>query len=272
MSQLDTDSTVYIFQQVWSSPTFLNQHLPKRWIGRTGDVDDVFCSWPPDLTPYDFYLWGYGKDRVDVHVVCTLSDVMVTLHDVTKKPYLMCLALWSAAFALTVEGCLHCKQKPPKVYVLSPSSRIDYQIVVPPWIISNFPQAFDVLEFGYWGMEKFARQIIGSIENFRELQWSDVPKPPHQEIGEMLQTVIEETVQCEEYTPSGRLLWVGNGTLRQPDFYVTVKNNVEKKTTLLTKLHNFVLGDRVEWRIAAMDHPEVTNSSTRAGWTHPYFS
>ncbi|GBN99271.1 hypothetical protein AVEN_205156-1, partial [Araneus ventricosus] len=53
---------------------------------------------------------------------------MVTLHDVTKKTYLMCLALWSAAFALSVEGCLHCKQKPPKVYVLSPSSRTDYQI------------------------------------------------------------------------------------------------------------------------------------------------
>ncbi|GIX89914.1 uncharacterized protein CEXT_503521 [Caerostris extrusa] len=86
----------------------------------------------------------------------------------------------------------------------------------------------------------------------------------------MLQTVIEETVQCEEYTPSGRLLWVGNGTLRQPDFYVTVKNNVEKKTTLLTKLHNFILGEKVEWRIAAMDNP-INTSISRIGWTNPYY-
>ncbi|GIX89911.1 uncharacterized protein CEXT_503491 [Caerostris extrusa] len=51
---------------------------------------------------------------------------MVTLCDVQKRTYLMCLAVWSACLALAVEGCLHCKQKPPKVYVLSPSSRTDY--------------------------------------------------------------------------------------------------------------------------------------------------
>ncbi|GBO20425.1 hypothetical protein AVEN_196227-2, partial [Araneus ventricosus] len=76
MPQLDSDSTDYIFQQDGAPPhwstevrTFLNQHLPKRWIGRNGDADDVFCSWPPrspDLTPCDFFLWGYVKDRVYV--------------------------------------------------------------------------------------------------------------------------------------------------------------------------------------------------------------
>jgi hypothetical protein len=79
MPQLDTDSTDYIFQQDGAPPhwgmevrTFLNQHLPTRWIGRTGDADDVFCSWPPrsprslDLTPCDFFLWDYVKDLVYV--------------------------------------------------------------------------------------------------------------------------------------------------------------------------------------------------------------
>ncbi|GBO27919.1 hypothetical protein AVEN_91553-1 [Araneus ventricosus] len=76
MSQLDFDSTDYIFQQDGAPPhwstevrTFLNQHLPKCWIGQSGDVDDVFCSWPPrspDLTPCYFFLWGYVKDRVYV--------------------------------------------------------------------------------------------------------------------------------------------------------------------------------------------------------------
>ncbi|GBM05916.1 hypothetical protein AVEN_135280-1 [Araneus ventricosus] len=71
--QLDFDSTDYIFQQDGAPPhwsteihTLLNQHLPKRWTGRSGDADDVFCFWPPrspDLTPCDFFLWGYVKDR-----------------------------------------------------------------------------------------------------------------------------------------------------------------------------------------------------------------
>ncbi|GFS85935.1 transposable element Tc3 transposase [Trichonephila clavipes] len=140
-----------------------------RLISRFGPV-----NWPPrscDLTPLDYFLWGYVKSlvyadkpqtldhlednirnviadirpqilekvienwtsrldyirasrgspipeiifKIDVHEDRTLSNVMVTLCDVTKSTYLMCLAMWSATFALAVEGCLHCKQKPPKV-------------------------------------------------------------------------------------------------------------------------------------------------------------
>ncbi|GBM90717.1 hypothetical protein AVEN_261638-1 [Araneus ventricosus] len=87
----------------------------------------------------------------------------------------------------------------------------------------------------------------------------------------MLATVIEETIQCEEYTPSGRLLWVGEGTLWQPDFYVTANNSAEKKAFSDKKMHHILISDQIEWRIDAMDHPEMTNSSTRAGWTHPYY-
>lgn len=41
---------------------FLNGHFPGRWIGRRGPVE-----WParsPDLTPLDFFLWGYLKSKV----------------------------------------------------------------------------------------------------------------------------------------------------------------------------------------------------------------
>ena len=37
-------------------------HFPGRWIGRGGPI-----TWPPrspDITPLDFFLWGYVKDRV----------------------------------------------------------------------------------------------------------------------------------------------------------------------------------------------------------------
>lgn len=41
---------------------YLNDTFPHRWIGRRG-----FIEWParsPDLTPLDFFLWGYLKNRV----------------------------------------------------------------------------------------------------------------------------------------------------------------------------------------------------------------
>lgn len=41
---------------------FLNATFPNRWIGRNGPI-----RWPPrspDLTPLDFFLWGFLKDRV----------------------------------------------------------------------------------------------------------------------------------------------------------------------------------------------------------------
>ncbi|GBL89794.1 hypothetical protein AVEN_179577-1 [Araneus ventricosus] len=46
---------------------FLNRELPHRWIG-SARLDDVpLLPWPlrlPDLTPCDFFLWGYVKDEV----------------------------------------------------------------------------------------------------------------------------------------------------------------------------------------------------------------
>jgi hypothetical protein len=41
--------------------------LPNRCIGRTGAADEVSMKWPPrspDLTPYEFFLWGYIREQV----------------------------------------------------------------------------------------------------------------------------------------------------------------------------------------------------------------
>ncbi|GIY66314.1 hypothetical protein CDAR_457871 [Caerostris darwini] len=208
---------------------------------------------------------------------------MVTLCDVQKRTYLMCLAVWSACLALAVEGCLHCKQKPPKVYVLSPSSRADYIVASEDTDEASLDKLLDSIEIisTYSGTEcannphqevvvRLPIHLFDSLVQKIDLVSRVLEGYSTHHDEKMLQTVIEETVQCEEYTPSGRLLWVGNGTLRQPDFYVTVKNNVEKKTTLLTKLHNFILGEKVEWRIAAMDNP-INTSIPRIGWTNPYY-
>jgi len=43
--------------------------MPQRWIGRTGTKHLALDSWPPrspDMTPCDFFLWGYVKERVYV--------------------------------------------------------------------------------------------------------------------------------------------------------------------------------------------------------------
>lgn len=57
------------YQQDGAAPHFalevrayLNQVFPNRWIGRRGEIE-----WParsPDLTPLDYFLWGYLKSKV----------------------------------------------------------------------------------------------------------------------------------------------------------------------------------------------------------------
>lgn len=52
---------------------YLNQQFPGRWIGNSGPV-----LWParsPDLTPLDFFLWGYLKDKVYSTVYETIEDL-----------------------------------------------------------------------------------------------------------------------------------------------------------------------------------------------------
>ncbi|XP_063240478.1 uncharacterized protein LOC134541176 [Bacillus rossius redtenbacheri] len=67
--QLDGIQHHVILQQDGAPPhwgmavrAYLNEQFPDRWIGRDGPI-----PWPsrsPDITPLDFFLWGYVKDRV----------------------------------------------------------------------------------------------------------------------------------------------------------------------------------------------------------------
>ncbi|PSN43644.1 hypothetical protein C0J52_16671 [Blattella germanica] len=54
---------------IWQQNGYLNETLPNHWIGRQGPGDLALHSWPPrspDLTPCDFFLWGFVKDKVYV--------------------------------------------------------------------------------------------------------------------------------------------------------------------------------------------------------------
>ena len=48
-------------------------------IGRIGQEDDALMRWPPrspDLTPYDFFLWGFVRDTVFVRpLLANLQDL-----------------------------------------------------------------------------------------------------------------------------------------------------------------------------------------------------
>ena len=52
--------------------TISTTNLPQHWIERFAQVDVALMRWPPrspDLTPCDFFLWGFVKDTVFVSPV-----------------------------------------------------------------------------------------------------------------------------------------------------------------------------------------------------------
>jgi len=54
-------SSYYLLHPLNPQLRTLDRFFP-GWIGRRGEVEWPVCS--PDLTPQDFGLWGYLKDRV----------------------------------------------------------------------------------------------------------------------------------------------------------------------------------------------------------------
>lgn len=65
----------------------LNAEYPRRWFGRNGPF-----RWPPrspDLTPLDFFLWGYMKDVVYKTVpedqLDTLERIRLSQADITPE-------------------------------------------------------------------------------------------------------------------------------------------------------------------------------------------
>ena len=52
----------------------LDTEFPGRWIGRRGAIE-----WPPrlpDLTPMNFLLWGFIKDKVFARKLLTVEDII----------------------------------------------------------------------------------------------------------------------------------------------------------------------------------------------------
>ena len=75
-----------VYCNIW----FLDATFPNRWIGRDGPI-----PWPPrspDITPIDFFLWGYVKDKVfstpvpDItHLKARITDAFATITEDTLE-------------------------------------------------------------------------------------------------------------------------------------------------------------------------------------------
>jgi hypothetical protein len=76
-----------IFQQDGDPPHWgrivrdnLDATFPNRLLGRDGPL-----AWPPrfpDITPIDFFLWGYVKDKVYATMVTGVEDLKTRIRDV----------------------------------------------------------------------------------------------------------------------------------------------------------------------------------------------
>lgn len=83
---------------------FLNANFQNRWIGRNG-----FQNWPPrspDLTPPDFFLWGYIKGIVNNTPPTTPYDMKMRLRHAFKTVTPQMLSRVSSGFQKRICKCL----------------------------------------------------------------------------------------------------------------------------------------------------------------------
>ena len=68
---------------------WLDEWFPNMWIGRRGPIE-----WPPrspDLTPPDFFLWGYLRDKIYQHHIQNLDHLQqIIVDEFNQVPLNMC--------------------------------------------------------------------------------------------------------------------------------------------------------------------------------------
>ena len=91
LPQMQQDSENFIFIQDgapshWHNGVrhYLDENLPRRWIGRSTVENMALTCWPlrsPDLTPCDFFLWGYIKDSFHSSTSGNFKRTEITHHN-----------------------------------------------------------------------------------------------------------------------------------------------------------------------------------------------
>ena len=101
-----------IFQQDGAPPhwsrevrAFLNEIFPSRWIGRDGPFH--WAARSPDLSPLDFYLWGFIKDRVYGRRPSSLTELRDYIKDEVMAVLASCLPDVFSNFERRLQLCLN---------------------------------------------------------------------------------------------------------------------------------------------------------------------
>lgn len=83
---------------------YLDNWMGNRWIGRRGPV-----AWParsPDLTPLDFFLWGYVKQEVYKEIPTTQENMKNRIRHVFRSIQPQTLQDVRDSFAMRLNLCL----------------------------------------------------------------------------------------------------------------------------------------------------------------------
>lgn len=88
---------------------WLNEHFPNRWIGRSSANLVAPFAWPPyspDLTPCDFFLWGWIKSRIYRTQPADLDDLQARIqHAFDELPQEM-IDRSIGSYARRLERCI----------------------------------------------------------------------------------------------------------------------------------------------------------------------
>ena len=72
--------------------TFLNLHFPGQWIGYAGPLTWAACS--PDLTPMDFFAWGFIKRHVFTQHIPMFQELRNCIRQAAAAAVITLEMLW----------------------------------------------------------------------------------------------------------------------------------------------------------------------------------
>ncbi|XP_064469579.1 uncharacterized protein LOC135384303 [Ornithodoros turicata] len=84
LASLHMQKEVCIFMQDGAPPHLATETFPGRWMGRGSPT----MPWParsPDLTPCDFFLWGYVKSKVYSGQVSSLQQLKARIENAIRS-------------------------------------------------------------------------------------------------------------------------------------------------------------------------------------------
>jgi hypothetical protein len=101
-----------IYQQDGAPPhnsgtvrTFLDEHFPNQWVATYGPI-----AWPPrspDLTPLDFFLWGYLKDKLYEDRYASVDEMLNKIREILYSIHHTLISKATKATFMRAHACMY---------------------------------------------------------------------------------------------------------------------------------------------------------------------